>query len=845
MSGPELHPEKPLVPRLPFIRRLLAVTLVANLLFLGLVGYLLHQSRLSYEERAVSTTQNLSRVFAGQIEADVDKIDLTVLKVVDEVEKQLATGGINERKINAFIALHQARLPVLDGLRVVNAQGEQIYGTDVGKQQITNIRDRAYFERLSVDTNAGLVISEPMVGRLRKKWLIILARRINQPDGSFGGVAYGTIALDHFQKLFSEVDLGRLGSVALRGDELMMIERYPEPKAFEDYVGQKNASPEFRQLVQANPKSGTYQTSRGFDQMERTYSYCKITGRPLYVVVGLSPREYLAAWRNEAIWVSLLLAIFLITTVTSSWQVYRDWKRKASDIQILARQKAALAASEERYRRLEDESTDTIFIVSDGKIVFINPAGVRLLGAGQPDRVLGKSPIEFISPNSRGSAANQFVGHEPSPAHLEKYLRPDGTVMDVETTSIPTTFDQRPGIQVILHDVTERLRLEEQLRQAQKMEALGTLAGGTAHEFNNMLGIMLGNCEFAKLELAPDHPAQLQLAEILKAGQRAKEIVQQVLAFSRLQKGTRVFLELRTPVLEAVQQVRHIVPGTVAIQTDLPTGSPPILGNATQIHQVVMNICLNAWHAMEENHGLIQLTEKTVTLNDADAKIHPALHAGPYLQLTITDNGRGMERKILDRIFEPFFTTKAPGKGSGLGLAVVHGIMQSHEGAVVARSEPGQGSTFDLYFPAHPEARLKTAQAPATPAVVGNGLHILLVDDEPSLCRIAAKFLHRLGYSTTEADSATAALNKIREQPEHFNLVITDLTMPEMDGLSLARAIHQLRPGLPVILASGFDMQRTGEADDPPNIRARLQKPYTRDTLLEQVNSVLNGKDAG
>jgi CheY-like chemotaxis protein len=198
-----------------------------------------------------------------------------------------------------------------------------------------------------------------------------------------------------------------------------------------------------------------------------------------------------------------------------------------------------------------------------------------------------------------------------------------------------------------------------------------------------------------------------------------------------------------------------------------------------------------------------------------------------------------MEKKVLDRIFEPFFTTKAPGKGSGLGLAVVHGIMQSHEGAVVARSEPGKGSTFDLYFPAHPEARLKAAPAPATPAVVGNGLHILLVDDEPSLCRIAAKFLHRLGYSTTEADSATAALNKIREQPEHFNLVITDLTMPEINGLELARQFHAIRPDLPVILASGLSSSLKEDTLREAGIHELLEKPVSMNALAEVVQRVL------
>jgi len=392
----------------------------------------------------------------------------------------------------------------------------------------------------------------------------------------------------------------------------------------------------------------------------------------------------------------------------------------------------------------------------------------------------------------------------------------------------------------MVEDITDRHRLEEQLRQAQKMEALGTLAGGTAHEFNNMLSIIMGFAELTRVELDATHPVQQNLVEILQAGGRAKEIIQQVLTFSRLQKQERRVIRLRDVMYEAIKHVRNTVPETVEIQMDVASGDTTILGNPTQIHQVIMNICNNAWHAMETGGGIIRLTQKMVVMDKAAPEIHPALHAGTYVRLSITDNGKGMNKATLARIFEPFFTTKALGKGTGLGLAVVHGIMQSHEGAVMVHSEPGKGTTFDLYFPARQEVSAVKADAkPVDTVQRGTGQHILVVDDEPALVRVTTKCLQHLGYQVTGVNSAAEALRTIHERPARVDLVITDLTMPDLNGIDLARALHELNPNLPVILASGFDGTKTAAGDRPPNIRTLLQKPFDSTSLAKTVQSVL------
>jgi hypothetical protein len=259
-------------PRSIFVKRLLTIAVLTDLFFIGLAGFTLQQARLQYEEHAEITTQNLSRTLAGYINDTVDKIDLTVLTVADEVERQLARGGIDAQMMNAFIVRHHDRLPVLDGLRVVNALGQNVYGIGIIPGQLTSVADRAYFARLRSDQKAGMVISEPVVGRVSKKWSIILARRVNYPNGSFAGLVYGTITLEHFLTTFSSINVGKQGSITLRDEQLALITRYPELQEINKIVGTKNASPELQNAVQVQKDAGSYRTARGFDNVQRIYS---------------------------------------------------------------------------------------------------------------------------------------------------------------------------------------------------------------------------------------------------------------------------------------------------------------------------------------------------------------------------------------------------------------------------------------------------------------------------------------------------------------------------------------------------------------------------------------------
>ena len=320
----------------PFILRLLAVAVTANLIVCAIAGSSLWQSRLRYDKSADITTQNLSFVLSSHIADTISKIDLIVLTVADEVEQQLAFGGIDASKLNAFIERHQALLPALDGLRVVNAKGENAYGIGVKPGALTSVADRAYFTQLRSDPKAGLVISDPVVGRVSKKWSIILARRVNLPDGSFSGLVYGTIALEHITSTFSAMDVGKHGSITLRSADLALVARYPEPKDFNQVVGKKNSSQELRNLIQGRKEFGTYSSSGGLDGIARRYSYRNVASSPFYVIVGLASEDFLSPWRQEVVGVSVAAGLFIFGSIILSWLVYRGWRHRTLAAQALA-----------------------------------------------------------------------------------------------------------------------------------------------------------------------------------------------------------------------------------------------------------------------------------------------------------------------------------------------------------------------------------------------------------------------------------------------------------------------------------------------------------------------------
>jgi signal transduction histidine kinase/ActR/RegA family two-component response regulator len=388
----------------------------------------------------------------------------------------------------------------------------------------------------------------------------------------------------------------------------------------------------------------------------------------------------------------------------------------------------------------------------------------------------------------------------------------------------------------------ERERMEVLLQQARKMEAIGTLAGGIAHDFNNILTPIIGYTELALLQMPEQERAQWNVDEVMKAALRAKNLVQQILTFSRQREQERVTLFLQLIIKENIKLLRASLPATIEIRLDIDPDCGPVSADLTQIQQVVMNLCTNAFHAMEETGGVLEVNLREVVINGEQQFLHEQLAPGRYACLAVGDSGMGMERATRERIFEPYFTTKAQGKGTGLGLALVHGIVKAHRGRIDVYSEKGQGSVFKIYLP------VVTAEEPREQAATGDvavspprGTEtILLVDDEEQIVKMSGSMLRHLGYSVVGLTDSEEALRIFAETPGKFDLVITDQTMPGLTGGELAARLLEIRPEILIILCTGFSEQMTEERAKTMGIRDYIMKPLTLHDLAFRIRTVLD-----
>jgi signal transduction histidine kinase/ActR/RegA family two-component response regulator len=415
----------------------------------------------------------------------------------------------------------------------------------------------------------------------------------------------------------------------------------------------------------------------------------------------------------------------------------------------------------------------------------------------------------------------------------------DGTLYEEETTISPVQNAQGEIINYVAvkRDVTQEVALEAQLRQAQKMEAIGTLAGGIAHDFNNILTPIIINTEMALLDLTPDSELRQDLNQVLKAGRRAKELVRQILTFSR-QKEEELKPLLLSPVIkEALQLIRSTLPSTIEIRSIVEAESAVILADLTRIHQILMNLCTNAAHAMANKRGLLEVRLVLKEFFNDSPVSYPELKAGRYVSLIVSDTGEGITPEIMDKIFDPFFTTRKLGEGTGLGLSVVHGIVKSHGGALSVKSKIGEGTSVEVLFPLLIQATAQEENE-LTSLPTGQG-HILFVDDEEDILISGKKMLERLGYTVEITNKSTEALKVFTREPDRYDLVITDQTMALMTGTDLARELLRIRPYLPIIVITGYSDSLTLEKVKKIGISEFVMKPLVTDQIAETIDRVM------
>jgi signal transduction histidine kinase/ActR/RegA family two-component response regulator len=399
------------------------------------------------------------------------------------------------------------------------------------------------------------------------------------------------------------------------------------------------------------------------------------------------------------------------------------------------------------------------------------------------------------------------------------------------TAELATTLKQLQA------EMVERQRLAEDLRQGQKMEAVGRLAGGVAHDFNNILAAIIGYTELTTLNMPASSPAWHQLQEVLRACQRAKALVQQILTFSRRTEQAYTPVQLSPLVEEALALLRASLPSTIEIRQHIAPDVGAVLADPSQLHQVIINLCANAEYAMRQSGGALDVRLEAVNVDAMLAGQHPTLHLGPHVRLTVRDTGHGMPPKVVQRIYDPFFTTKAAGEGTGIGLSVVHGIVANHGGTITVESQVDQGTTFTIYLPRIAWDMAAEGQEDET-VPHGKG-RLLFVDDEPALVRLGYSVLTQLGYDVTAYTSSAEALAAFQAAPQRFDLVITDYTMPQMTGDVLTCALRRLRPDIPIILETGFSQIIDAEQAAALGINAFLLKPWTVRELARTIAQVL------
>ena len=412
---------------------------------------------------------------------------------------------------------------------------------------------------------------------------------------------------------------------------------------------------------------------------------------------------------------------------------------------------------------------------------------------------------------------------------------------ELETRVDERTVKLQEANENLKKEMAKREIIEKQLRQSHKMEAVGTLAGGIAHEFNNMLGIIIGNAELALHEIPETNPAAGCIQEIRTASLRAKEVVRKLLRVARKTPTSMKPIQISTIIKESSDLMRRTIPATIDIRQNIRCSTEMISGDDTEISQVMMNLCNNSVHAMVNGKGVLEVTLETKTLDSLSSALYENIGPGNYVTLTVSDNGTGIPPDILDRIFEPYFTTKDVDEGLGMGLAVVHGIVKKHGGGIKVESEVGKGTTVEVLFPLIDRQPLHGDEK-IEPLSTGTE-RILFVDDEASLVKMFTQMLTLSGYEVIGKTSSTEALTVFKEKPDRFDLVITDMTMPEMTGDEIARQIIQIRPDIPIILCTGHSNIIDEKKAKQLGIKAFAAKPLERKELIEMVRKVLNGRN--
>ncbi len=559
------------------------------------------------------------------------------------------------------------------------------------------------------------------------------------------------------------------------------------------------------------------------------YRECVHANQPITYEEWLPFRGNLTCWETT-----------LHPQISKTGHVYRI-VGKSQEITKRKETENELKESEAKFRALVENAPMSIMMLRDGKYVYGNPASVRLLGLRGPEEIIGLNALDTIEPEFHATLLNRMknleAGKNNPPVEI-KIRRPDGECLWTISTSVPVQMEGRQTVIIVGQDISKQKQMETQIRQTQKLESIGTLAGGIAHDFNNILYPIIGMAEMLMEDLPSSSLEYDNAVEIYQAGKRGSQLVKQILAFSRQTEKELIPVGVQKILKEVLTLSRSTIPSNIEIIEDIQSDCGLVMAEPTQIHQVAMNLITNAYHAVEETDGQILVGLKEVELKRNDTKAG-AFKPGRYVQLAVSDTGHGIDPKIMNKIFDPYFTTKKKGRGTGLGLAMVHGIIQALKGNIMVSSEPSKGTRFTILLPLF-ERQPKEERVSEEGTLPTGTERILLVDDEKSIVRLERNILERLGYQVSAQVSSVQALEIFKANPTEFDMVLSDMTMPDMTGDRLAKRMLSIRKNIPIIICTGFSEKIDREKAKEMGIKGFLMKPIKKSAIAQMIRKVLD-----
>jgi PAS domain S-box-containing protein len=816
------------------------IVIVGVLVIAVFAGSSAHDRWHSYEN-VISVTNrelgNLAKALAEQANDTLQTSDLLLRDTVGWYQNERPRPGPDAE---GKLAARAAGLPQVRVVVITDERGRVLFRSKKLGPATADLSQRAYFIAHRDYPRLGVTLSDPLI-TLEDRPAVVLSRRLDRGDGSFDGIVQAVVDLQEFQRVYQAIDLGQGNTINLLRDDGALVVRQPPPLRPALAVGSR-----FPELVAAgSAPSGLVLNT--VDHKPRFVSVARLADFPLVVAVTREKSVALQRWQDETYRVATRTVVLMLLGAAAIAALVYQLRR----VELGER---ALRQSEERYALAMEGANEGHFDwdFEQGRS-FLSPHMKLLHGRGADAPVTTReawiatldihpddaAPMQaavrdHLEGRSDHYEAEYRVRHPDGQWH---WLQARGRCVRGPSGKVVRFVGSAIDITARKNAEAEQERLEIQLRQSQKLEAMGTLAGGIAHDFNNILGAILGYGELAQKAAAEDGVVRRYLDHVMHAGGRAKALVERILAFSRSGVGERGPINVQAVIEETLELLAASLTPGVRLDKRLQAGDAAIVGDATQLHQVAMNLCTNALQAMEQG-GVLEVSLERVDVAQTRALSHGNLAPGAYVRLEVSDTGSGIEPQVLERMFDPFFTTKGVGEGTGLGLSLVHGIVADLGGAIDVCTAAGRGTTFTIWLPISGEAAAPTDEVDAE-LPRGDGQAVMVVDDEKPLVALAEEMLAKLGYEPIGFSSSVAALHAFRAAPQRFDVVLTDETMPEMVGTDLARQMLSLRPDIPIVLMSGYSGAQLHERACAVGIQEVLRKPLQSRDIAECLGRVV------